>query len=167
MAGKIILNFSLPFQFCLGLKVEPMWRYSGQLSQYDPWTFHFLTFCSFNLSAVFASAWSLFKWQWPLFGSVFILICIDVKSQFYIFKHCVLLLERRVPMFEYVFKIHSVKWIASRKKNEFDLKTWNSTFVCRHENVRSASSSILSIFTSGEVLLILIWFKYMKWNKAS
>ena len=27
---------ALPIQLCLGLEVEPMWRYLGQLSQYDP-----------------------------------------------------------------------------------------------------------------------------------
>ena len=62
------------------------------------------------------------------------------------FMHCLLLLERRGPMSENVFKIRSAKWIALRKNFEFDLKTWISTFVWRHKNVRSASPSILSIF---------------------
>ena len=164
MAGKIILNFSLPIQLCLGLKVEPMWRYLGQLSQYDPWNFHFLTFCSFNLSAVFASAWSQVKWQWPLFGSVLILICRNVKSQFYIFMHCLLLLERGVPMFERVFKIHSAKWIALRKNFEFDLKTWNSTFVCRYKRWGRPPPQSMSIFRWSAFDTYMLKLDQNRWN---
>ena len=80
------------------------------------------------------------------------------------FMHCLLLLERRGPMFENVFKIHSAKWIALRKNFEFDLKTWNSTFVCRYKRWVRPPPQSMSIFRWSAFDTYMLKLDQNRWN---